>query len=341
MRKIRIAQIGVNRYSHALPIWSTLCRNETEFEVAGYALVEDEREQFADLLGAFGGARELTLEEIWADPSIEAVAVETEEVHLTRYAQLAAAHGRHVHMEKPGGTDLAAFERLIETVRQNGTVFHTGYMYCYNPFVEDLIARVRRGELGEICSVEAQMNCRHPRALREWLAGYPGGMMFFLGCHLIDLILQLQGLPERVLPLNRTTGFEGVTAVDSGLAVLEYPRGVSFAKTCDVEIGGYQRRQLVVTGTKGTVELKPLEAQAEGLIYTEKREYAGDVAWDVPCEKTRSPLFDRYEAMMSGFAAMVRGERENPWTLDYELALYRTILRCCGVEAAKKEGGPA
>ena len=31
----------------------------------------------------------------------------------------------------------------------------------------------------------------------------------------------------------------------------------------------HQRRQLVVTGTKGTVELKPLEAQAEGLIYTD------------------------------------------------------------------------
>jgi len=30
---------------------------------------------------------------------------------------------------------------------------------------------------------------------------------------------------------------------------------------------------------------------------------------------------------------MVRGERENPYTIDYELMLYKYVLRCCGVNA--------
>ena len=39
--------------------------------------------------------------------------------------------------------------------------------------------------------------------------------------------------------------------------------------------------------------------------------------------------FDRYSSMLSAFAEMVRGERENPYTYDYELLLFRTLLRCC------------
>jgi hypothetical protein len=42
-------------------------------------------------------------------------------------------------------------------------------------------------------------------------------------------------------------------------------------------------------------------------------------------------VFQRYEAMLLAFAAMVRGECENPNTPEYELALFRTILRCCGI----------
>jgi len=35
--------------------------------------------------------------------------------------------------------------------------------------------------------------------------------------------------------------------------------------------------------------------------------------------------------MMSSFAQYVRGEKTNPYTLDYELNLYKNILKCCGV----------
>ena len=34
--------------------------------------------------------------------------------------------------------------------------------------------------------------------------------------------------------------------------------------------------------------------------------------------------------MMAGFASYVRGEKENPYTLDYELELYKLVLRACG-----------
>ena len=133
MRKVRIAQIGTSRNSHGSSIIKSLRKQSDLFEVVGYTLPENEREKFPDKMKYFDGLREMTLEEILGDPSIEAVTVETEEIYLTKYAQMAADAGKHIHMEKPGSQDCEAFEKMIETVRRNGTVFHTGYMYRYNP----------------------------------------------------------------------------------------------------------------------------------------------------------------------------------------------------------------
>jgi len=330
MKKIKAALIGLNRYSHAMDIFYCVQKLGDMFELAGYVLPENEREKFPDLVKRLEGFPELTLEEVLNNPEIEAVLVETEEIHLTKYALLAAQHGKHIHMEKPGGTDEKLFEKMMAAVKAGGKVFHTGYMYRYNPYVQSLLEQVRNGELGEILSVEAQMNCYHPASTRQWLENFPGGMMFFLGCHLIDLILQLQGMPEEIIPLNCSTGAEGVTAEDFGMAVLKYPHGVSFAKTSAMETGGFARRQLVVSGTKKTVEIYPLERYEGSLMFTEKTEYSVHENWNDQGENSRSELFDRYLAMMASFAAMVRGEKENPWTYEYEEMLYHTMLRCCG-----------
>ena len=330
MRKVRIAQIGTSRNSHGSSIIKSLRKQSDLFEVVGYTLPENEREKFPDKMKFFDGLREMTLEEILGDPSIEAVTVETEEIYLTKYAQMAASAGKHIHMEKPGSQDCEAFEKMIETVRRNGTVFHTGYMYRYNPHVQELLAQIERGELGRILSVEAQMNCIHPKELRQWLENFKGGMMFFLGCHLIDLIFRIQGQPEKVHPMNRCSGLDGVTAEDQGMAVLEYKNGISFAVTNANQFGGFARRELVVTGSEKTVSLCPLEMfHEDGGQFTTWTEYS-DLSWTDQGTSRDCPPHDRYDAMMAGFAAMVRGEKENPYTLDYELALYKLVLQCCG-----------
>lgn len=342
MKKIKIAQIGLNRYSHSGEIFETMVKFPDLFEIAGYALVEDERETCARKIKHFAGYPELTLEQILNDPTIEAVAVETDEVHLTKYAQMAAEAGKHIHMEKPGGADLAAFEKLIETVKANGKVFHIGYMYRYNPFVREAIEEVKRGDFGEVFSVEAHMSRYDPPEVREWFNTLPAGMMFYLGCHLIDLVLQIKGVPDRVLPLTFATGKEGVVSPDYGFAVLEYPNGRSFVRMSGVEISGSSRRQLAIVGDKKTLEIRPLEKS----LTDEEREKFGPAKYASTTERwwaihdeegktvkksDKSEIFCRYDDMMKSFAAMVRGEMQNPNTYDYEMALYRTILQCCGV----------
>ena len=331
MKKIRIAQIGVNQNSHAVDIFNTLGKLPEIFEIVGYAIVEDERERCAHKLSAYEGYPELTLDEILSDPTIEAVTVETDEIHLTKYATLAVKAGKHVHSEKPGSPSLGDFEKLISLVKASDKVFHFGYMYRYNAYLAELIRDVKAGRLGKIHSVEAQMNCIHEPDVRRWLSAFPGGMTFFLGCHLVDIILQIQGEPKRVIPLNKSSSMDGKCGDDIGFAVFEYEDGVSFIKTSAVEQGGFLRRQIVVSGEGGTVELNPIERYVGGgLLVTDRRECIGKVAWMQPGVDSTSQPQDRYVDMMCAFAEMVRGERENPYTPDYELTLFKTTLAACG-----------
>lgn len=330
MRRIRMAQIGTSRNSHGREIFATFASLSDIFEIVGYALPENERELVPERMYVFEGYREMSVEEILGDPTIEAVSIETEEKYLTKYAQMAADAGKHIHMEKPGGISLEDFERLIATVKKNGTVFSTGYMYRYNPVVRDMVARAKAGEIGEIISVEAQMNCRHGEDVVRWLSGYPGGMMFYLGCHMVDLVMQFMGVPERVVTFNKSTGrFPDCDSKDFAMAVLEYKNGASLVKTCDAEMGGFSRRQLVVTGTKGRFMIEPLEVTIKyPLQYTKYNECLQD-GWNRPAEWKDSEEHDRYRAMLEAFGSMVRGEIENPFGYDYELELFRTLKKCC------------
>ncbi|MBQ8344785.1 MAG: Gfo/Idh/MocA family oxidoreductase, partial [Clostridia bacterium] len=337
-KKIRIAQIGVNRYSHATEIFETLKHLSVEFEIVGYAIVEDERQTCAKKLATFEGYPEMTVEQILNDSTIDAVAVETDEIHLLKYAQMVADSGKHIHMEKPGSQSLADFERLVETVRRNGSVFHLGYMYRYNPLIREAIRRAKAGEFGTIYSVEAHMSRWDQDSTREWFGSFRGGMMFYLGCHLIDLILQIQGMPSRILPLNTVTGIGGIQTEDLGFAVLQYPNATSFIRMGGTEVGGFRRRQLVICGSERTLEIKPLEAfPKEKTLGTVAELYSGQVEFFRDEEghtketSETSEHFGRYDAMMHAFAEMVRGERQNPYTLDYELDLFRVILQCCGL----------
>lgn len=330
MEKIKIAQIGTSKNSHGNHIWRSLLKQSDVFEVVGYAFPENEREKFPEQAKAFENYREMTVEEILCDPEIEAVAVETEEIYLTKYALMVANAGKHLHMEKPGGRELGLFRELIATLKEKDLVFSTGYMYRFNPKIREALEKVKRGELGRIYSVEAHMDCMHGTELRSWLENFPGGMMFFLGCHLVDLIYQIQGEPSEIIPLNCSTGFDGIGSCDYGMVVMKYPNGVSFAKTCARERGGFMRRQLVICGEKGTIEIKPLEVSTKGGQYTVMGENYYD-GWHEKWDTSQSEVHDRYDGMMLNFAEMVRG-KENPYNYDYELRLYELMQRCCGGE---------
>lgn len=330
MKKIRIAQIGTG-HPHAGACFKTLRNRSDLFEVVGIAEPVPEKVNRLTERAVYKDIPVYTAEEILKMKDLDAVTVETDELFLTKYALAAAKKGLHVHMDKPGGIELSDFEELIKTAKAGGTVIHLGYMYRYNPYVKKLLAEVRNGDFGDVTAVEAQMSGHMTVEEREWLKDFPGGMMFFLGCHLIDLLLLIRGKPDEIIPLNRQTGKDGMEVTDYGMVVFTYPNGVSFAKSNASELGGFTRRQLVVTGTKKSVELKPFETLIPGNgQVTDKVEYLTE-EWFEKGVASRTKPFDRYDAMMEAFAKMAAGEQKNPFTPDYELELYRTILKCCGL----------
>ena len=242
MKKLKVVQIGIG-HDHATAILDCMLMQTEIFEIAALAVPESEKADFSDRIEKYKEKIPvMTVEEALDTEALDAVIVETEEVNLTKYALLAAKRGLPVHMDKPGGLDADDFEKLIGLAKSNNTVLHFGYMYRYNDSITEAVRKARSGELGEVYSVEAHMDCWHTPEKRQWLSRFPGGMMFFLGCHLIDLILQIMGEPQKIIPMNRSTGIDGVTGEDYGFVLFCYKNGISFAKTCAAELGGFSRR---------------------------------------------------------------------------------------------------
>lgn len=334
MKKIKIAQIGVG-HDHASAVITTLKLQNDIFDLVGYAVVDGDEEVYEANKSAYDGITEMSVSEILNYPGLEAVCIETEDRRLTKYSILAAEKGLHIHMDKPGSESDADFDKLVDLVKRKNIVFQTGYMYRYNPAIIKLKADIKSGKLGEIYSVEAQMNCIHPPQKRCWLGNYPGGMLYFLGCHLIDLVYSICGEPDEIIPLSMSVGTDNVTADDFGMAVFKYKNGVSFVKSTATEIGGFERRQLVVCGTKGTVELKPIEwwaPESEGkivMLTTGVRE-AFEENWNTRGNCFNTPAYGRYDDMLRAFARYVRGKEINPYDYEYERILHKIILASCG-----------
>lgn len=339
MKKKKVVQIGIG-HDHAMPVLDRLLAHPEIFGVAALGIPEKERKAFPDRVARYEKiVPVMSPEDALELSGVDAAVIETEEINLTRYAILAAKKGLPIHMDKPGGLELGAFEELIHIVRTNRSVFHLGYMYRYNDSIAEAVRKAKSGELGEIYSVEAQMNCWHVPEKRQWLSQFPGGMMFYLGCHLVDLILQIMGEPEEIIPMNVSTGIDGVTSADYGFALFRYPRGVAFAKTCTTELGGFLRRQLVICGSKGTMELRPLEQYCrEEELVTGIRSVTEENGRDWYCQipTVNSAAINRYDRMLESFAKMVCGDMENQYGYDYELTLYKTLLRACGVEMKER-----
>lgn len=86
MKKIKVAQIGLNLNSHSVQIFNSITKQKDIFEVVGYVLPENEKTRIKNKLYVVDGYKELTIDEVLNNPEIEAVIIETDEIFLTKYA---------------------------------------------------------------------------------------------------------------------------------------------------------------------------------------------------------------------------------------------------------------
>jgi predicted dehydrogenase len=326
MKKIRIGHLGTY-HDHSTGMLDTIKKHPDIFEIVGYVPESEERCNAVRNQDCYRDIPVMTEAELFSS-GCDAVEAEGYELDLVRQARKCIDRGIHVHIDKPAGADVEEFAALLREAKTKGLTVQMSYMYRYNPSIKEALRRARAGELGQVYEVDALMNTHHTPEKREWMKPFPGGIMFFLGCHMIDLVYLFKGMPDEVIPLNRCSGMDGVTAVDQGCAMLGYSDGVSIARATSTEVGGYGRRQLVICGSRATYEIEPLENPT--------RTFYTDVSYSAAYANRRRELefpdFGRYDKMMLEFAACVRGERVNPFTYEYELNVHKLVMKACGAD---------
>ena len=151
--------------------------------------------------------------------------------------------------------------------------------------------------------------------------------MFELGCHLIDSVVHILGKPDRITAYVRHTKPEEDNLADNQLAVFEYREATVTVRSTLLEIEGSERRQFVVCGDRGTVEIKPLEPPKLRLALNPaqggyKKGYQ---------EVELPPMTGRYDGDFIDLAKIVRGEKQPDFSPEHDLMTHEAVLRASGV----------
>jgi hypothetical protein len=164
-------------------------------------------------------------------------------------------------------------------------------------------------------------------AARKEFARFPGGMMFELGCHVIDLVVAVLGKPDRVESvLRHSLGSADDTLADNTLAILHYPRAIATVRASALEVEGFSRRHLTVCGTQGTFHIQPLDDPSVKIVLDRDRGVFQKGNNLLPF-----PGFTRYVADAAEMAAIIRGEAVSPFTSEHDLAVQETLLLAGGM----------
>ena len=146
MKRIRIGQIGIG-HEHAAAKMQSLRAMPDVYEIVG--VVDDRHSPAAKFPNAdmspYEGLAWLTEQELFAIPGLQAVTVETPNLDLVPTAMRCLERGLAMHMDKPGGDDLALFGRLLDGCRAKKLLFQMGYMFRNNPALQFAQAAIRNG----------------------------------------------------------------------------------------------------------------------------------------------------------------------------------------------------
>lgn len=317
-RRLKAGFLG-GSHSHATEKWR-LVRASADYELVGMS------EPSAGIRAGYEKSGAVFLD---ADALIEAsevVFVESGVAEHARDATRALAAGRHVHVEKPPSDNLPDFEAMVRLAREKRLVMQLGYMWRYHPGFRAIFDAVRAGWLGEVYSVRGMIGNQLAADQRPAWAEFAGGGMFELGAHLIDATIRLLGEPISVTPLLRKHGRFADDLKDNNVAVFEFGRASAVIFNSTLQPNAGRQRVFEVFGTNGSATLQPIEPP---VLRIELAKPAGP--YRAGANAVALPAYARYAADIADLAAVVRGERSLPVTLDEELRVHRWLLRASGM----------
>lgn len=327
MKRIKIGQIGIG-HNHGESKMKAVRKFPELFEVVGYAETNARWIEKRGNNKGYAGLPRLCVEEIIEKS--DAVLIESDVWDLTAYAKMCVDAGKHIHMDKPASGTLDEYKYVLDTAKRKKLVVQLGYMYRYNPAVRQCFEHIQNGELGEIYSINAEMSTFHPRESKKWLTNFGGGIMYILGSHLVDLIVYIMGEPKKITSFMKHSGLDGIDLADNNLAVLEYDKALARIFVSSVEVNGFGRRQFMVSGSKGTVNICPLERPIT-MTYSDLA--LADQTYE---DRKITILFEdntasgRYDEMMQDFYAYIQGEKVNPFTYEHDYLVQKVLSQIVG-----------
>jgi predicted dehydrogenase len=324
---IRIGQIGVG-HAHASKL--SVYRASADYEVVGIVEPDKSLREKAKTEGAFRDLPWLTQEQLLNAPGVQAILVETQVRDLLDTAEACVSAGKHVHLDKPAGESLPHLERILAAAKKQRLLVQMGYMYRYNPAIILLRQFLRQGWLGEVFEVHTVMSKVLDAEDRRAQAEYRGGMMFELGCHIMDLVVGVLGEPAEVAAFSQHASSREDKLLDNMLAVLKYPKAIATVKSSAQEVDGGARRHFVVCGSGGTFHIQPLDNPSAHITLREKQ---GD--YKAGQQDIQFPKFTRYIADAADMAKIIRGEKETDFSYEHDLAVQRTLLKACAMPLDK------
>jgi predicted dehydrogenase len=329
--RIKIGQIGTS-HSHADAKLATLRKLKDVFHLVGVVETDEEKLQEAKGKSAYQDVKWLSRDELLSVEKLDAVLVETELNDLVPTAFKVINAGCNVHIDKPPGKSLSQFEHLLKVANNKDLIVQLGYMFRYNPAFRFCLKAVREGWLGDIFEIDGVISKVIKPERRSKLAATYGGGMMLLGCHLIDILIAILGEPDFLKSNRKKTLFDSDDLYDNELVTLTHQNAISTIRSSLVEVEGQYRRQFVVCGTNGTIEIKPLEPpQMQLALETPFGKYKKGYQ-TINLKK----ISGRYDDQLIDFARMIKGEKKPDFSMEHDLLVHKILLET--VKLSKHEG---
>jgi len=324
---IKYAQIGTG-HAHANKL--AVYKQSADYEVVGIAEPDAGLRAAAQKNPLYKDLKWLSVDQLLSLPGLQVVGVETRVRDLLTYAEKCVAAGLHIHLDKPAGQSAPRFKKLLDQAASKHVAVQLGYMYRYNPAVLMLRDWLKKGWLGTPFEVHTVMSKKVNSNARMALAEFAGGSMFELGCHLIDLVVGVLGVPDKVHAFPRHSAADKDTLQDNMLAVFEYAGATATVRSSVNEVEGFARRHFTLVGTEGTFHIQPLDNPSVNAALSQPRG-----KYRKGYQKITFPKFSRYTADAAELASIIRHEKDPQYSYDHDYAVQKAILEASAMTGKK------
>ncbi len=201
-RKLRVGVAGLGRaFTVMLPTFTGDPRVKL---VAAADTRAEARQRFA---ADFGAKSYATVEELCADPAVEAVYVATPHQYHAQHAVLGAQHGKHLLIEKPIALTLDECTTIVGAARRARVQLVVGHSHSFNAPVARLRGLIESGDFGAVRMINAIDYTDYlyrPRRPEELDTAQGGGAVFNQAAHQVDIVRLVGG--GRVASVRAATG---------------------------------------------------------------------------------------------------------------------------------------